>query len=415
MRLRLRAAGACLAVLSWPCVCAAAEVQCSAVERSTLIPCALEASPLVREQLYALEAGEGRREAARPLLPSNPSVSGQAAWRTGPGGAQRSVNWYVTLSQELELAGQRGLRVDAAEADLRALSLHVDAARAGAAAEAWAAYFRALAAAERTRFTAKLESATAAVATTVRAMAANGLVSEVDADVAETSALRASRERLDAEAAAVALAARARALAGAPASAEISGALEPLAPADGARPRPELLAIEQTQAYFEARAAVASRERVPNPTLSLFVQNDGFDERVLGAGLSVPIPLPQPVGRTRRGERLEALAESRRAGAEGERLRREHALELTAARAEWTAATRARALYTTERAERAAARLEAIAAQVKAGRLAVRDALISQSALVEQLKAEIDVREQQCLASVRLRRAAGLSLEGSER
>ncbi|MBL8956289.1 MAG: TolC family protein [Myxococcaceae bacterium] len=395
--------------MSSPCA-SAAEASCAVVERSTLVRCALQMSPLVREQLHAREAAEGRREAARPVLPSNPVVAGSGAWRSGSGpGAQQSANWYVTVSQELELAGQRGKRLDAADADLRSLQFRVEAARAETAADAWAAYFRALAAAERTRVAARLETAAASVATTVRAMAVNGLSSEVDADVAETQALRASRVRLEAEADAAALAARARALVGAPPEADVTGTLEPLAVAEAAQPRPELLAVEEERGFFEARGEALGRERIPNPTLSLFVQNDGFDERVLGAGLSFPIPLPQPVGRTRRGERLEAHAEAQRAGAEADRLRREHGLELVAARAAYGAATKARALYTAERTERAAVRLEAIATQVKAGRLAVRDALIAQAALVEQLSGEIDVREQLCLASVRLNRAAGVA------
>ena len=60
-------------------------------------------------------------------------------------------------------------------------------------------------------------------------------------------------------------------------------------------PRPELLSLRQSQVALEQRTSVLRRTRVPNPTVSVFAQNDGFNESVYGGGLSFPIPLPPPV------------------------------------------------------------------------------------------------------------------------
>jgi cobalt-zinc-cadmium efflux system outer membrane protein len=268
---------------------------------------------------------------------------------------------------------------------------------------------------ERLKLAAKLEAATGTVAATVRGMASSGLASEVDADVADAAALRASQDRLGLEAVLAAAKAQLNRLTGGPPAIVVEGVLEPLKGvivALSAPTRLEVLALQEEHAALQRRVALLRREQVPNPTLSLYAQNDGFNERVLGVGLSVPIPLPQPIGRTRAGQLAETIALAQKAQAEIEGLQRELQAELTVASAEFEAASKARALYTAERIERAGVRLDAIAVQVKSARLPVRDALLAQQALVDQLKAHIDAREALCVASVRLRRAVGLSTEG---
>lgn len=413
MRIRLQAAAFGLAaVLSSPEVQAAEP--CAPLERGRVVACALSASPELQEERASQSAAEGRREAVRPLLPSNPVLSGSLAARTGPG--QNGLNWNLSLGQELELAGQRGLRVEAAEHEVSAQAHRLSATRATVAARAWSAWFTVLAAKERARLAEKLQGATATVASTVHAMVAGGLASEVEADIADAAALRAAQERLSLEGLAAASTAQLGLLVGTAQGLDVHGALEPLGVPAHALPaadRPELRALHETEAAFRRRADALARQTIPNPTLALFAQRDGFDEHVFGVGLSFPIPLPEPVGRTLAGEQREALALADKAAAEATRAQRTLDLALAAAQATHQAAAGVRALYTPERLGRAEARLESVAVQVKAGRLAVRDALAMQQALVEQLKADIDAREALCHASVELVRAAGLSLEGA--
>ena len=383
-----------------------------AVTRTNVVACVLAASPALREELASQRAAEGRREAARPILPGNPVLAGTLASRAAP--PQQSLNWSLSLAQELEVAGQRGLRLDVAGNELDAQVWQVAVAKAAIAEEAWSAYFRVVAARERLALAAKLETATAAVAATVRGMAKEGLSSDLDAEVADAAATRAAGDLVEARAQLAIAQAQLAALLGVPALVE--GSLEPLpvATAVSSSPsaRPEMRSLRKVQGALRARVDVLRRSRVPNPTVSLFAQNDGFNERVLGVGLSVPIPLPQPIGRTLAGEIAEAEALVDKADAGVERLQRELDVARAVAQADYTAGLARRALYPPERLTRAAALLDTIGLQVKAGRFTVRDALVGQQALIEQLKADIDVREALCLASVRLTRAAGLSLEG---
>ncbi len=382
------------------------------INRANVAACALAASPELVEQLAEQRAAVGRREAARPFLPANPTLSAGVARRRAD--AMRDTNWSLSLGQQVEVGGQRGLRVEVADHELRASDQRLMATRIRIAAEAWNGYFAVLATGERLALARRLESATSDVATTVRAMAANGVASEVDSDIADAAALRVTQDRLALEGALTSDRAQLAVLTGEPA-AVVEGELEPLPAVDVpaiAPTRPEVLALHEEQAALLAKAGLLARERLPSPTFSVMAQDDGFNERVLGIGVSLPIPLPQPIGRTNAGEIAEAAARAEALSASRDVTQRRMSAELSSAAADYDAASKARALYTPERVQRVLTRLTSITEQVKAGRIAVRDALIAQQALVDQLKSAIDAREWLCLASVRLSRAAGVSLEG---
>ena len=68
------------------------------------------------------------------------------------------------------------------------------------------------------------------------------------------------------------------------------------------RLRGEVAAAEMERKVLERRLALVRRERVPNLTLSAFAERGEINDRILGVGLSVPLPLPAPIGRTRAGE-----------------------------------------------------------------------------------------------------------------
>jgi outer membrane protein, heavy metal efflux system len=147
----------------------------------------------------------------------------------------------------------------------------------------------------------------------------------------------------------------------------------------------------------------------------VFAQNDGFNERVFGAGLALPIPLPGNVGHTYIGEIAEAEALARKARAEREQFERDIRLDVARAAQMFEATARAVEVFSKERLARAEQSLESLAGEVEAGRLAVRDAIVSQQALVELLRAHVAARRAWCVASVELARALGLALEGSAR
>lgn len=424
MKGSLKAATVAAAVLSVGVHATAEDTQCaSRVTRDNLVACALRTSLVVEAERHELRAAEGRTLAVSPLLPANPVVSVSAGRRSVAGRAG-VYNWNASLSQELAIAGQRGLRRDSARAEVEAQTQRVIVSRRDVAAAAWVAFFEALAAREQQRLASGLLAASKAVSVVARAKADQGLIAAVDADVAEAASVRVLHAKLAADReVATALATLATLLGRDPLASdlEVAGELVPLAglervTADAAHPaavdRPELRTLEAERKAMELRASAFRRSRVPNPTISAFAQNDGFNERVFGLGLSLPIPIPGNVGRTYDGEIAEAEALGRRAAAEREQARRE--IRASVAIAAFAFETRRLEVeaFSTELRANAEASLNALGQEVATGRLTVRDAVIAQQALIELLQSYVAARRAWCLASVDLARAAGMPLEG---
>ncbi len=398
----------------------------SKVARDNVVACAVGASLTVRAQKEATEAAKGRETAAEPVLPSSPVLSVTAAQRTSSG-IRPLANWSVALFQEIEIAGQRGARQRAAGEGVAAEKQRTAATERDAALAAWRAYFEALGAKEDVRRAKKVEALAAKIDVAVTAGAQGGLAAGIDTELAGARLLQATQARLGAEraekAAVVALATLWGRDPSLPALA-VEGALTPLAGVEDfvaksspkpAADKPEALALEADKRALEARADELSRARVPNVTLSVFVQNDGVNELVVGAGLTIPIPLPQPVGRTNAGEIAEAEALARKAGTEAEAVRRAARGDVASAVSEYTSRKAEVDAFSAERLARAEASLANIAAEIAAGRYSLKDAAQAQQALVEVLAAHVQAQKALCLASIEVVRAAGLPIEGASK
>lgn len=411
---------------SWSTARAAPECETKIV-RANVVRCAVSASLALQRERQGVEVEEARRLAVSPLLPSNPALALSGARRQGVGsqsaGAE-ATNWYATLSQEVEIAGQRGARRSAASAAKAAQQHSVAATERDIASDAWRAYFEVLAAREALDTAVRLEQAFARVGLAAQAGAASGLLSGVDADVAELAVVRLSQTRVEAQRRAdTALAALTSFMGLDPASArpEVEGELAPLANAEVLPPeradaavdrRPELAQAAQTREAYEHTVSAFRRARVPNLTISAFAQRDGFDERVLGGGVSLPVPLPSPLGRTYAGQIAENEALVRQTSVALESARRAARLELTTASKAYEAALAQRGLYTEERSEKAERSLESIASELAAGRLSLSSVVVMQQTLIEFLRASIDAKLAVCVTSVELVRTSSLPLDG---
>lgn len=395
-----------------------------ALNSSNIVACAVRASVAVRVEREATAAAEGRRTAVSPFLPSNPvlTFSGGPAISSPVAGAP---TWYVALGQEFEIGGQRGARRAAADAEAGAQRRRVVVTEREAAARALELYYAVLAAEREVALVRRVESAGKAAALASKGRADRGLLAEVDADVAAAAAARLELERIEADRRSRELRSELASLLGRDPALTIvvEGELVPLPSADrattglaelAASTRPDVLALGDEARAFEHRADAFRRSRWPNPTVSLFAQNDAFDGRTVGIGISIPIPLPS-VGRTYRGEIAEAEALGRRAAAERERAARSVRLEVATALAAYEARRAQVAAILPDRVARAQKGIDDLATEVEAGRLSVRDAIVTQQSLLELLRADIVTRRELCLASVSVARATGIALEGGAR
>lgn len=394
------------------------------VARRTVVTCVLAASPSLQRERAGIAVLEGRQKAVRPWLPSNPQLALSAAHRRND--EIRAGNWYATLSQELEIAGQRGARIDAASAATDAQRYNAVAEERNVAAIAWRAYFEALGAREELNLATRLEQALASGPQAASAAAAQGLVSGVDAELTAIIHLRLTQTRIETKERERQTTAFLVSLLGRdPGSAElrIEGALTPLGNVKAHEPaavdiivdrRPEVARMAETRRARSHDLTMLRRSRMPNVTLSVFAQRDGFSEQVIGGGLSLPVPLPFPLGRTLAGEISESEALARQVDADFESARREARLELVTARQAFDTAVAQNALFTDERAADAERSLASIAQEIRAGRLAISTALVAQQTLIDFLRARIATKVALCLASVELARTAGMALHGEQ-
>jgi cobalt-zinc-cadmium efflux system outer membrane protein len=199
----------------------------------------------------------------------------------------------------------------------------------------------------------------------------------------------------------------------------VRGDLDPLpvassvADPDALDERPELVQAGARRKAANARLSLLQRTRAPNLRFQFFVQQDGFNELVLGGGVSMPIPLPAPLGRTNKGEIQAARADIREADARREAVRRDVTLEAAVAERQLQARRRAADAYTQEAIERAQQSLQDLADQASAGRLDLREALITQRILLELLLRQVRAQHELCRASVELARALNRLPQGS--
>jgi outer membrane protein, heavy metal efflux system len=391
------------------------------LDADAVVRCALAASPEVRAARAQLDTADGRRATAEVLLPSNPTIAATASNRRRPPPETASVlNWSVIVSQEIEIGGQRSARVDEAEAGRAALTRRAKVAEQEVAAGALVAYYEALAAQESLRFATQLAATGQALAMYAEGRAKEALVAGVEADVARAEATRIGVARFETERRLTeARAALAALLDVDPRGLTLPDALPqsvPPAPPAGSLEeqalglRGEVAAAEMERQILERRLAVVRRERVPNPTISAFFERGEINDRIIGVGLSFPLPLPAPVGRTRAGEIAETLAQIRAAESSQALVRRRVRMEVRRALAALESRSAAGKLFAGDLLARAQADLAALREAISSRQLTLREGLQWQRTLIELLQADIDVRLGRALASVELRRVVGLPL-----
>jgi cobalt-zinc-cadmium efflux system outer membrane protein len=394
------------------------------------VRCALARSPEVRRAGQELAALEGRRLTAGTLLPSQPELALELARRSVdlPGGEASTRNWGVTLSQQIELPGKRASRLAEVDAERAGARRRLAAVEREVAAGALTALLAAASADEALALARELERGAEALRAATGARAAEGLIAPLEADLAWAEATRLGMQSLEVGRRRTEARTRLAALLGLPDPERLPSLRESLLAAwAAARPSglalaglvERALAMRADLAAADAqRLAATAREdrlrwaRVPDPTLSLFALRDGFDERVVGGGLSLPLVLPAPLGPSGQGEIREAHARREQAALDVEALRRRVREEVGAALAAWQARREALGRFTPQLLARAREHVVALGEAVRTRQLSPREALLAQRAFIEILQSHLEARLAEAVSFVELGRVAALELPG---
>jgi len=270
--------------------------------------------------------GDAAIAGAEPLLPDNPSVSVGVGPGLNSGGDHIDISGSV--SQRFEIAGERGLRLEAAERTRDRLRAELDEARWEVHREVHAAFHRALVARERLAAAERLLAFQERLLEIARGRLRAGDVSPLPVRLAEGELSQARVARIAAEQGYLRARLQLGALAGWPAAhpPEPAGNLdEPRDPPEAnaliqiARShQPRLRTLQAARAEATAQSRAADRDAWPEPSLGVQAMREGFPagppETQLMGVLSVPIPLFQ----RNQGARATAEAQSRIADAERE-------------------------------------------------------------------------------------------------
>jgi outer membrane protein, heavy metal efflux system len=258
-------------------------------------------NPDLKQLAADLQAARGGLLGAR-LVPFNPEVG----VRAGPAFAdgQAPLGYDLSLSQTIELGGQRGHRVEGAQARVSAAELRLAYGRLQLAARVRRAYFLAIVARSRVSANREAEEVAADLKAAADDRARLGAGTQLEQNVASSVLGRARRDRHVAER-------RYReALTELATVTGTAAAVQP-EPADGPLPafgpptvgedefvaralarRGDVAAAARERAGAEADVALAGSQSVPDVSLSAGYGRDAIDRtNTVTFGLAIPIPI----------------------------------------------------------------------------------------------------------------------------
>jgi cobalt-zinc-cadmium efflux system outer membrane protein len=361
-----------------------------------------------------VDAARGERAAAGRLLRDNPSLTTSAGPRDGHGSDGNTVDWGVALEQRVEIAGQRGIRIEAKDAGLRSVEARLAAGRLALVTEVRESFADAIAARDL-----------AAVAADERALAADALgaarerheagdVPLLDVNTAEIELGRATREETVAAAGLRRAELRLEALLGLdvgetvtiredervqPTACDVlaGGGLE-----SARERRPELVVARESLAAAQAGLRLAERETFPTPSIGVSYNREVEDD-IVQATVSVPLPLFD----RNQAARSTAQAEigKARLALKAAELTVERDLELARTRCE--AARRSVESFGGRVVEAAQRNLDLAREGYRAGKLNYFELLIIRREMLSARRGVIESRREWSVAAAQMWRATG--------
>ncbi len=365
------------------------------------------------------EITHGRLIKAEYLNQFNPEISGEGGQRRLGGGGSGS-DYSVAVSQELEVAGQRGKRIEEARANLERVEQLVRDRTRLIEAEVKGTFFATLARRQRRDLLQRVEVLNQRVRDASQARVKAGESPVMEANLAEIRFGQSRKETLVAEKNYTAALLDLKRLLNVPPEATLdpSGALRTSPTAyvlqtliDKAREaRPDLLAGQREVGRVDAETALIRRLIIPNPTLEGFYREEAGaegPERIVGGGIRIPLPLFD----RRQGELLALAGRRRQAQFEVDATVRTVEKEVADALQSYEAARREVEIFEQDILERAEENFRFIEIAYRAGKLDFFQFVVVQNDLVGAQLSYLESLAAFREAEVSLERAVGVPLE----
>lgn len=352
---------------------------------------ALKNNPELQSLGLEEEVAKGQLEKAKLPLIANPTLEGSVSKKdkTQEEGSGAFTNYGVKLSQEFEIAGQRKLRVNAAEKSLSKTGFEIKDRERELTYAIKDAFAKALTAKRRVELVkevVKLQEELLGF-TIIKYQA--GDVSGLEVNLAEVELSKAKRDLLSAEKESKEALLALQGLMGArPDTAlNLEGELAPDTLSLPARERLQMLAASQRPdikaAYTEEERsktaiALAKREAVPNVTLSGFYDKDERKD-VVGVAVSIPLPLFD----RKQAEKKEAKARAEQAKLRLAGLEKTIEREIEEAYSALTASLNELALFKKEIESKTLENLNLLNLAFKEGKISFFDVRLAQRETIE--------------------------------
>jgi cobalt-zinc-cadmium efflux system outer membrane protein len=274
------------------------------------------ANPDISAARKAIDAAAGSLQRSKAWLPSNPYVSGGAGTTTQQGVGS---NYGLYLSQEIEVAGQRSKRVEAAARGLEKATAEAAAAEQTLVATVKTAFIQALTGSERVTLVRQGLETAAELTNRLGQHKASSEVQRLNLNNARIQESRLRREVAATQHALEIARHTVRRLLGLPIEQDVALVGIPLCqarplPAEAEliaralRQRADLIAQQRALQQAESQIALVRREAIPNVTLSGNFSR--FQGETLGGG---DVGVQLPIFQRKTPDVIEALAERDRA------------------------------------------------------------------------------------------------------
>lgn len=365
------------------------------------------ASPTAMEAGALQEAAEARVRQARVRPNPTLALDVENAFGSGPFEGFGNAETTLGVTQDLELWGRRGARVDVARAEAGALALRRDLAVVDAAGRLALVYAEAEAAERRFHLAEEALSVTLADARAALTLVEEGREPMVRALQGESEAATARASLDEAQAERDAAFARLTAVAMLPTPVtSIKASLIDQVPSTAMSGDAATLVVRVAEAERETAERQIAVERIrdrPDVSASVGVRRyDAEDATALTVGFSLPLPLFD----RNRGNIDAALADFRAADARLLNARQESQADRNAAKARLNAsASRVSATDAGVTAAQEAYRLSRIG--FDAGRISQLELRVSRAALISARNAAVDARLARVRAEIDLARLQG--------
>ena len=372
-------------------------------------------------QAIRLEEGTaaGRLEKAQLLLSNNPTIEGNISKKDKPEGEDGGAytNYGFKLSQEFEVAGQRGSRIAVAENEVGRVKAEIRDKERVLIAEVKNAFAKALAAEKKSRLAREIVSLKEELLGYTKIKFQAGDISGLDVNLAEVELSKAKRDLLQSEkeyresllaikgfmgeSPGMPLVIQGDLPSDAPALPD-KQAIKELAFSRRPDAKATMFEVEKTKAALN----LSKKEIVPNVTLSGFYDRDEL-RNVVGLAVAIPFPLFD----RKQAERKEAYAITHGAKIKSAGLQKTIEREVEQAYGELLAASEEMNIFKKEIMVKAAENLTLLNLAFKEGKVGFFEVRLAQKETIEVQFAYIEAQTRTQLALNAIEKITGGALK----